>query len=208
MDDVRLGPGNLAGTGVYAARDFAAGEVVLDFELRPLDEQEYRELPAGDDLFVHSYGGRRYLYPVPARYVNHADDPSCVQDFEASRNVAARPIADGEPITIDARQETARELGTFLDAFRSASSGRAAEALAGLIDRDATLWRLGSAHRGRDAVVAALLAGDPLLPTEPEWEVGTGRWEAVCSADAGGRHLTLLLKIITGNWQLRYLHVG
>ncbi|GAB3740816.1 SET domain-containing protein-lysine N-methyltransferase [Microlunatus parietis] len=208
MDDVRLGPGELAGTGVYAARDFAAGEVVLDFELQPLDEREYRALPAGDDLFVHSYGGRRYLYPVPARFVNHADDPSCVQDFEASRNIAVRSIAAGEPITIDARQETARELGTFLDAYRSAVAGRAAEALAGLVDGDATLWQAGTAHRGRDAVVAALLTGDLLLPTEPEWELGTGRWEAVCSADAGGRHLTLLLKIITGNWQLRYLHAG
>lgn len=208
MDDVRLGPGQLAGTGVYAARDFAAGEVVLDFELRPLDERAYRALPPGDDLFVHSYGGRRFLYPVPARFVNHADDPSCVQDFETSRNVALRPIAAGEPITIDARQETARELDTFLDAYRSAVSRRAAGSLAGLVDRDATLWQAGTPHRGRAAVVAALLTGDALLPDEPEWEVGTGRWEAVCSADAGGSHLTLLLKIITGNWQLRYLHIG
>ncbi|MFC7622231.1 SET domain-containing protein-lysine N-methyltransferase [Microlunatus sp. GCM10028923] len=207
MDDVRLGSGSLAGTGVYAARDFAAGEVVLDFELRAIDESEYLALPPGDDLFVHSYGGRRYLYPEPARFVNHADDPTCVQDFETSRNVALRPIAAGEPITIDARQETARELDTFLDAYRAALVEPSPDGLGGLVDRDAVLWRSGTAHRGRAAVVAALLAGDPLLPAGPEWEVGTGRWEALCSAGAGGRHLTLLLKIIEGNWQLRYLHL-
>lgn len=205
---MRLGAGDLAGTGVYAARDFAAGEVVLDFELRPLDEREYRELPAGDDLFVHSYGGRRYLYPVPARFVNHADVPSCVQDFEKSRNLARRPIAAGEPITIDARQETARELDTFLDAYRAALIERSASAVSALVAADATLWLSARPHRGRSAVVGALLAGEPLLPTAPTWEVGTGRWEAACSAEAGAHHLTLLTKIITGNWQLRYLHHG
>lgn len=174
--DVTLGPGTLAGTGVYAARDFAAGAVVLAFELLPLDERAYRDLPAGDDLFVHSYGGRRYLYPVPARFVNHADDPSCAQDFERSRHVALRPIAAGEPITIDARLETARELDTFLEACGQAITDRSAPALEALIDTEATVWLSGTAHRGRAAAVSALVAGDALLPSAPESELGTGRW--------------------------------
>lgn len=208
MADLTLGAGDLAGTGVYAARDFAAGETVLSFRLRPLDENDYRALPAGEDLFVHSYGGRRFLYPEPARFVNHADDPSCAQDFEASRHLALRAIAAGEPITIDARLETARELDTFLEAFSDATTERSAQGLAPLIDDEATLWRAGASHRGRTAIVEALLAGGPLLPTAPEWQVGTGRWEALCSAGAGARHLTLLLTVIAGNWQLRYLHLG
>ncbi len=159
MAEVTLGAGALAGTGVYAARDFAAGETVLSFRLRPLDESDYRALPAGEDLFVHSYGGRRFLYPEPARFVNHADDPSCAQDFEASRHVALRAIAAGEPITIDARLETARELDTFLEAFRDAATERSTRGLAALIDDEATLWRAGTAHRGRTAIVEALLGG-------------------------------------------------
>jgi hypothetical protein len=67
MDDVTLGVGDLAGVGVYAARTFAAGDVVVRYELRPLTAEDYDRLPAGEQLFVHSYGGRRYLYPAPAR---------------------------------------------------------------------------------------------------------------------------------------------
>lgn len=212
MADLTLGAGDLAGTGVYAARDFAAGETVLSFRLRPLDEREYAELTAGEDLFVHSYGGRRYLYPPPARFVNHADDPSCAQDFERSRHVALRPIAAGEPITIDATLETARELDTFLEAYRQAATDRSATSLLALVDGDATCWLAGRGHRGREAVVEALLAAEPLLPTEVDWQVGTGRWEALCSAAtataAGWSHLTMLLKVVAGNWQLRYLHHG
>jgi hypothetical protein len=81
--------------------------VVVTFQLEPLDEVDYLALSAGEDLFVHSFGGRRYLFPAPARFVNHSDDPSCYQDFDGSCDIALRPIAAGEPITIDANGETA-----------------------------------------------------------------------------------------------------
>jgi hypothetical protein len=147
--DVTLGAGNLAGTGVYAARGFASDEVVVRFELQPLSEAEYRALPVGEELFVHSYGGRRYLYPAPARFVNHCDDPSCHPDFDRGYDVALRPIAKGEPITIDSNQEPARELDTFLDAYRCALDDRSVLALDALVDSEATLWLHGGAFRGR-----------------------------------------------------------
>ncbi|SDS48716.1 SET domain-containing protein [Microlunatus soli] len=82
MDGVTVGAGDLAGTGIYASRDFAPGDVVIRYELQPLTDTDYDDLPGGEELFVHSYGGRRYLYPPPARFVNHSDDPSCYQDFD------------------------------------------------------------------------------------------------------------------------------
>ena len=207
-----LGVGNLAGTGVYAARAFAAGDVVVTYRLQPLDQVEYLALPAGEDLFVHSFGGRRYLYPAPARFVNHSDDPSCFQDFDRCCDIALRPITEGEPITIDASEETARELATFLDAYRSALDGRSVPLLGALVDSAATLWLPGPTYQGRDAVVAALLDAEPVSLSSVEWLVGTGRWEALCSAEAetagGRRHLTLLLKIVAGNWQMLYQHAG
>jgi hypothetical protein len=213
MDDVVLGLGGLAGRGVYAARDFDAGEVVMSFWLRPLDADEYAALPAGEDLFVHSYGGRRFLYPAPARFVNHSDDPSCVQDFDRRRHIALRPIATGEPVTIDATQETARELDTFLDAYRHALGSGSVAKVGALVDGEATLWLDGQALRGRDAVVAALLDSEPGPLSGVEWVVGTGRWEALCSAetpstDGRRRHLTMLLKVVDGNWQTLYQHIG
>ncbi len=211
MDDVRLGAGNLAGTGVYAARDFASGEVVVRFELQPLSEAEYRALPVGEELFVHSYGGRRHLYPAPARFVNHSDDPSCYPDLDRGCDVALRPIAKGEPITIDSNQETARELDTFLDAYRCALDDRSVLALDALVDSEATLWLHGGAFPGRAEVVAALIDGKQGPLSEVAWLVGTGRWEALCSSNAefsnGQRHITMLLRIIAGNWQMVYQHI-
>ena len=207
-----LGAGHLAGRGVYAAREFAAGEVVLSYRLQTLDEGAYLALPAGEELFVHSFGGSRYLYPSPARYVNHSENPSCVQDFTQCTERALRPIAPGEAITIDAHQETTQELSTFLDAYNRAVQDHSTSRLGALIAEDVTLWSTGVATLGRDAVVGALLAGPPTPPlTGPSWLVGTGRWEALCSANtrtAGvTRHHTILLKIISGNWQLVYQHI-
>ncbi|WP_433060273.1 SET domain-containing protein-lysine N-methyltransferase [Dactylosporangium sp. CS-033363] len=187
MSGVRIGAGNLGGHGVYAERDFAAGEVVVAYELRELTAREYAALPPGEELFVHSYWGRRYLYPPPARFVNHAGDPSCYQDFERACDIARRPIAAGEAVTIDATQETARELETFLAAWNDEPARRPE-----LVDAQAALWLDGEPGRVHDA----------------EWIVGTGRWEALCSATSGGRHVTMLLKVIAGNWQLVYQHLG
>ena len=210
MNDVTLGPGNLAGTGVYAGRDFATGEVVVSYRLQPLDDAAYTALPAGEDLFVHSYGGRRYLYPAPARFVNHSDDPSCYQDFDRGCDIALRPITRGEPITIDATEETARELGTFLDAYQHALREGANKLLAALIDGSAILWVAGRVVRGREAFIATVSEAGLVSLSEVEWLVGTGRWEALCSAEAdtenGRRHQTMLLKVVAGNWQVVYHH--
>jgi hypothetical protein len=212
VDDVMLGAGILAGTGVYAARDFAVGEEVVTYRLQPLDEADYLALPAGEGLFVHSFGGRRYLYPVPARFVNHSDDPSCIQDFDRCCDIALRPISKNESITIDATHETARELDTFLDAHREALEKRSVRLLGELVDSDATLWLRGRAVSGRDAVVAALLSSKHTAVVDVEWLVGTGRWEALCAADTetcdGPLHLTMLLKVVAGNWQMIYQHTG
>ncbi|MBM2623156.1 SET domain-containing protein [Actinoplanes sp. LDG1-06] len=212
MNDVTLGPGSLAGKGVYAARDFAAGEVVVAYELRRLGAADYYALPAGDDLFVHSFGGQRYLYPAPARFVNHSDDPSCYQDFDRSCDIALRPIARGEPVTIDANAETAHELSTFLGAYDYALKQRSVRDLTALISEEAALWLDNEVTRGGDAVVAALLRAGLNSLSQVEWIIGTGRWEAVSSMRAGTnpgpRHLTVLLKVLAGNWQIIYQHAG
>ncbi len=213
MDGLTIGAGNLGGRGVYAARDFAAGEVVVPYELQPLSRAEFDALPSGEDIFVHSYGGRRWLYPPPARWVNHAGDPSCYQDFDTACDVALRDITAGEAITIDARQETDRELTTFIAAYLDARERAAVADLYELIDPAAVLWRAGRAARGADAFVAALAdRAEPAKLAGIEWLVGTGRWEAICSAQPARedavRHTTIALKVIAGNWQVVYEHEG
>jgi hypothetical protein len=213
VEGLTIGTGKLGGRGVYAARDFAAGEVVVPYELQPLSRAEFEALPPGEDMFVHSYGGKRWLYPPPARWVNHADDPSCYEDFDSACDVALRDITAGEAITIDAAQETDRELSTFIAAYVDARGRAAIGDLYDLIDPAAVLWRAGCAARGADAFVAALADGaGPAKLEAIEWLVGTGRWDAVCSAQAthedAVRHTTIALKVIAGNWQVIYEHEG
>lgn len=227
MPDVYIGDGALAGKGVYARRSFAAGELVVRYRLRKLSREEYRNLPETERLFVHSYWGERHLYPAPARYVNHSDAPNTYQDFEGQCDVALEPIAAGELVTTDATKETERELTTFLIAFETAVDGGDRPALESLVDDRAVVWLPGQPagdkarlleNLGRQSVDGR--HGPSLSIRDVSWIVGTGRWEAVCSYDFEPRervrpgddrstgHVTDVLKLIEGNWQLIYRHVS
>jgi hypothetical protein len=212
MDALSIGAGALAGKGVFAARKFAPGDVVVAFELQALTREQFHALAPGDELFVHSYGGRRWLYPPPARWVNHSDSPSCYQDFERCCDIALRPIEVGEAITIDATQETSRELSTFLQAYVDAQQRSDREGLHRLISADAVLWEHGRVARGVEQVASTIALNPSEAIGDVEWQVGTGRWEALCSAELVGKdsvgHASLFLRVLAGNWQLVYEHRG
>ena len=105
MNDVVIGKGKLAGKGVFAARDFKKGEVVIQYTLKPLSEEEYRELPKSEKMFTHTHKGQIYLYSEPERYVNHSKTPNTYQDLEAQCDIAARNIKKDEMITTDATKD-------------------------------------------------------------------------------------------------------
>jgi ketosteroid isomerase-like protein len=219
--DVYLGEGSLAGRGVYANRAFAEGEVVVSYCLRRLSRRDYLALPEAKRLFVHSYWGERYLYPAPACYVNHADSPNTYQDFDQQSDIALRRIEPDELITTDARRDTDRELATFLSAYETAINTCDWQTLGRLIDDDAVLVGSGPASKAKmlETLAAADADTDDLRVSvgEAHWIIATGRWEAVCSynvsvgtlsePDARSRgHVTVVLKVIDGNWQIIYRH--
>lgn len=105
MDNVRIGEGDLHGRGVFAARDFREGEIVIAYRLRPLSESEFEALSAEEKDFVHSHFGKKYLYSEPERFVNHSENPNTRQDLIARCDIAARPIRSGEQITTDATKD-------------------------------------------------------------------------------------------------------
>jgi hypothetical protein len=105
MSDLFIGKGNLAGKGVYANRDFKAGEVVVRYHLKPVTDQEFEKLPESEKMFVHSHYGMKYLYSEPERYVNHSPHPNTKQDLERKHDIAVRSIAKGEMITTDATKD-------------------------------------------------------------------------------------------------------
>src|SRR5579872_1893379 len=120
MKDVIIGNGKLAGKGVYAARDFEEGELVVPYHLKKLTQAEFDALPAGEWQWTHSFWGEIYLFPKPGRYVNHDENPSTFPDLERRGDFALRPIKKGEAITINDRIELQSELDTFLEAYEKA----------------------------------------------------------------------------------------
>lgn len=106
-NDVQIGPGNLAGKGIYAARNFKQGEVVIEYHLTPLSETEYKALAESEKQFTHVHHGVIQLYGEPERYVNHSTEPNTIQDLERGCDVALRDITEGEAITTDATKDEA-----------------------------------------------------------------------------------------------------
>jgi hypothetical protein len=225
MEGVYIGDGGLAGKGLYAARRFTEGEIVVPYRLRPITREEYRALPVTERLFVHSYGGERHLYPPPARYVNHSDTPNTYQDFDAHCDIALRPIEQGEFITTDATKETDRELNSFLGAYEAAVNAGDYRKADLLVDDQAVLWVGGpkaKRHLLDDLKERKATHGEgfPLSIRDVRWFIGTGRWEAVASytiesrAEAGAPallspgHATDVLKLLEGNWQIIYRHLS
>ena len=105
MADVLIGKGTLNDKGVYANRDFAKGEVVIQYRLKPLTNTEYESLPVGEKMFTHAHWGQFFLYSEPERYLNHAENPNTYQDLDKKCDVALRDIQKGEMITTDARKD-------------------------------------------------------------------------------------------------------
>ena len=105
MSDITIDTGNLAGKGVYAARDFNKGEIVIKYNLKPLTEHEFGNFPSIEKEFTHTHRGTVHLYSEPERYVNHSDNPNTYQDLDNFCDVASRDIAKGEMITTDATKD-------------------------------------------------------------------------------------------------------
>jgi ketosteroid isomerase-like protein len=223
--DVTIGSGRLAGKGVYAARGFDEGELVVAYNLRELMQDEFDALPLSEREWTHSFWGRIYLFPEPARYVNHADDPSTFPDLSRMGNFALRPIKTGEAITIDDSIELHNELSTFLDAYEAAANGSDFDQMAPLLAEDAVYWLPDGSFSGKPAVRQAhedrWANGQAELVTRSDvgWVVAT-YWTAACTYrfrakradnDERGSHDgrgTNVLKRIDGRWRVVHEHLS
>jgi len=109
MNDIIMGKGKIFGKGIYANRDFKKGEVVIQYHLKPLTEEEYQKLPKKEKNFTHKHGSVIYLYSEPERYVNHSSRPNTAQDIKKQCDIVLRDIKTGEEITTDATKDNTSE---------------------------------------------------------------------------------------------------
>jgi uncharacterized protein len=113
--DVTIGPSPIHGIGVFAARPIEAGEIIWIFAPGQTDlvatTTYLRTLPQSVKEFWCFYGHRidpALPWTVEgdlAKFFNHSDDPNTgpdpTSDESDLRQIAYRPLAVGEEITVD-----------------------------------------------------------------------------------------------------------
>lgn len=104
MRDVVVRKSRMHGKGVFAARDFSKGEVVLKWDTsNELTEEEVDKLPEKEREHVTYLGGKYVLMKPPERYVNHSCDANTTAKNHCE--IAIRDIRKGEEITADYSKE-------------------------------------------------------------------------------------------------------
>lgn len=225
MSDVVIGKGKLDGKGVYADRDFKKGELVVPYNLKPLTQAEFDALPGGEWQWTHSFWGKIYLFPKPARYVNHDDDPSAFPDLDRMGNYALRDIKKGDAVTINDRLELQHELETFLEAYEKGSNSRDFNNVVHLIADDATFWFTNGQFMGKAAIQKAFeetwshIKDETYAISDVRW-VAQNYWVSACTykfkSDGivhGKRQVyegqgTNILRRIAGNWRIVHEHLS
>lgn len=99
-DKVFVTKSKIDGQGVFAAKVFRKGEVVLHWDTSHiLLEEGYQKLSEKDKGYVAFLGSRYVSMQEPERYVNHSCEANT--DAENFADVATRDIQKGEEITSD-----------------------------------------------------------------------------------------------------------
>ncbi len=91
------------GVGVFAAKGFSTGDVVLSIDDSFIVDDEHPVPPGEEDHCDYLAAGRTVWMQIPERYINHSCDPNVfVRTCEGIRRVlAVREIEVGEEITYD-----------------------------------------------------------------------------------------------------------
>ena len=92
------------GKGVFAARSFKKGDIVLRWKPLLLKKEEFERISNIEKPFVAQIGRTFYHLPSPIRYVNHSCEPN-TQPLKLGIDIATRNIRKGEEITSDYLQK-------------------------------------------------------------------------------------------------------
>ena len=99
--NVTISTSPIHGKGLFAARDFDAGEKILSWAecAEILSDQDARDLPPYEQKFLSYIDGQNILFKAPARFINHSCDPNILG--KEGYDVAIRSIKKGEELNAD-----------------------------------------------------------------------------------------------------------
>jgi uncharacterized protein len=101
MTNILVKNSRIHGQGVFAARDIRLGDIVIDWEqcTEILTEAAVKKLSVVERKRVSFIDGEFILFKPPACWVNHSCDANARGINK--RDVAIRPIKEGEEITVN-----------------------------------------------------------------------------------------------------------
>lgn len=101
MENVFVGESKINGKGVFAAKNFRVGEVVLKWHPRYLEKAELENYSEEEQKYIYPADDNKYLYmQLPERFVNHSCDPN-TKTIDDIKDIAIKNIKKGEEITSD-----------------------------------------------------------------------------------------------------------
>ncbi|MFA5797440.1 MAG: SET domain-containing protein [Candidatus Woesearchaeota archaeon] len=104
MSDVIVKDSPIEGKGIFAARNFKKGEIVVQWDLTHiLTASEAKKVPLAEKRYVAFLDGKYILMQPPARYMNHSCEPNTTAKNFC--DVAIRDIKKGEEITANYRED-------------------------------------------------------------------------------------------------------
>lgn len=89
----------ISGRGIFAAKNFRKGSVVVRWHPKDLKKDDIAALPKRELRFVEKIGRKFYLMQPPERFMNHSCEPNT--RIGTLCDVATRTIKKGEEITSD-----------------------------------------------------------------------------------------------------------
>lgn len=105
MTNVIVKKSSLHGKGVFAARDFRKGEIVMKWNHPTiLSRKELEKISEKEKKFISKYGKTKFiLFHAPDRFVNHSFFANT--KVKNKSNIATRTIRKGDEITTDYTRE-------------------------------------------------------------------------------------------------------
>lgn len=99
MESVVVRDSPIHGRGVFAARRFQPGDVIIDGCREVLNDEAVKALPPEERVFLAVIDGQTILMRPPARFVNHSCSPNARSTKR--HDIAIRVIEAGEEVTAD-----------------------------------------------------------------------------------------------------------
>jgi SET domain-containing protein len=110
--DIVIKKSKIIGKGVFAARDFKKGEMVLKLEPKEITKKEAEKVSSREAHYLWHFGKKYFLMQPPGRYVNHSCDANTT--VRKNCDVAKRDIKKGEEITSNYARARATKRTAFV----------------------------------------------------------------------------------------------